>query len=74
MCTLYAEQLYTFVLKEGKNFADDKAIIKDQVTVNNETVVKERQLIDFVNRFESEIVPTLTEAYLIAKCQQLSNG
>ena len=59
MCTLYAEQLYTFMSREGKEFVRDKTMIRDQ------------SLKDLVERFQKEIIPTLTEAYLISKCKSI---
>lgn len=59
MCNLYAEHLYTFMSKEAKEFQSDATIIKDKT------------LSQMVERFQKEIVPTLTEAYLISKCEAI---
>ena len=60
MCTLYAEQLYTFIQRERAEF------IKD-----NHNPIKGQTLKDLVDRFHTEIVATLTEAYLVSKCNEL---
>lgn len=59
MCTLYAEQLYTFMSLEGGSFKTDPLVIKDQT------------MMTVVDRFNKEVVPTLTETYLIYKCKAL---
>jgi len=59
MCTLCAEQLYIFMAKQGKDFIKDKTVVKDQT------------ITDLINRFNKEVIPTLSEAYLISKCQSL---
>jgi hypothetical protein len=56
MCNLYAEQLYTFMAREAKEFSKDPDQIKGQT------------LKTLVGRFKLEIVPTLTEDFLISKC------
>ena len=65
MCTLYAEHLYTLIYREGKNFMVDKTKIKD---LSGE----EKQLSELMLRIQSEIVPKLTESYLISKYQQIT--
>lgn len=62
MCTLYAEQLYTFMFRQGKDFIQDSTVIKDD---------KETTLQNLVERFKMEMVPTLTEAFLKSKCGDL---
>ncbi|MEM0354203.1 MAG: hypothetical protein QXW79_01340 [Thermoplasmata archaeon] len=59
MCTLYAEQIYTFLVREGKEF------IADTTNVNGRT------LKHLVERFRDEVFTTLTEPYLITKCKML---
>jgi hypothetical protein len=59
MCNLYAEQLYTFIAKKGTEF------VKDQTAFQGET------LGNLVAVFKKEIVPTITEAYLVSKCEDL---
>ncbi len=56
MCNLYAEHLYVFMSKEAKEFSKDPDQIKGQT------------LKTMVDRFRTEIIPTLTESYLISKC------
>lgn len=60
MCNLYAEQLYLFMSKNGNDFINDKDVIKGQT------------LADLVKRYKTEVVPTLTEAYLISRCSALT--
>jgi len=59
MCTIYAEHLYIFMHAEGKEFVKDKPNVKGQV------------LNDLVVRFRTDVMPTLTEAFLIFKCSEL---
>lgn len=59
MSTLYAEQLYTFMYREGKEFNKDPIVVKGQT------------LKDLVDRFRTEIVPTISEAYLVSKCEDV---
>jgi len=59
MCTLYAEQLYTFVSREAKSF------MKETTQIKNDT------LANLIQRFNNEVVATLTEEYLISKCQMI---
>lgn len=59
MCSLYAEQLYTFMYKEAKEF------VMDTTVVNNTT------LSELVNKFRNDVVPNLSEAYLISKCESI---
>lgn len=65
MCSLYAEQLYTFMYREGKEFIADKTVIKDRNTQTDQFMES------LVERFKKEIVPTLSESYLVSKCQCL---
>lgn len=59
MNILYAEQLYTFMYREAKEFNKDPELVKGQC------------LKIVVNRFKKEIIPTLTEAYLVSKCDSI---
>lgn len=59
MCTIYAEQLYTFIVRSGKDYLEDDTVI------NNGTMAS------LIPRFKSEIIPTLTEAFIISKCEEL---
>lgn len=59
MNILYAEQLYTFLEYKGEEIIID------------ETKVKEYTLKELAIKFKEEIMPTLTEAYLISKCKNL---
>lgn len=59
MCILYAEQLCVFMTREAKNFAKDKDIVRGQYMSH------------LIERFKSEVVPTLTEQYLVYKCQSI---
>lgn len=59
MNILYAEQLYTFLEYKGTE------MIKD------DTIIKETTLNKLVKKFKEEIMPTLTEAFLISKCENL---
>lgn len=65
MCTLYAEQLYTFMIKEGPDFVKDTTPVFDQ-EINKDQILKH-----LVDRFKTEVMPTLTESYMIAKCESL---
>lgn len=67
MCTLYAEQLYIFMEQQGKEFVKDQTIIKDRM------VPGDHKLAVLVDRFKLSIIPTLTESYIISKCQSLKN-
>lgn len=60
MCSIYAEHVYTFLSQQGREFFIDKTVVKDQ------------NLGYLINRFSTEIIPTLTEAYLISKCKSLT--
>lgn len=65
MCTLYAEQLYTFMSREGKEFMKDTTPVKDK------SMSGDQFMSNVVVRFKKEIIPTLTEAYLISKCDSI---
>ena len=59
MCSLYAEQLYIFLSKQAKEFNKDQSEVKGQ------------KMSELVERFKNEIVPSLSEAYLISKCESI---
>lgn len=59
MCSLYAEQLYILMKNEAKEF------------INDQTIIKGNTLKKLVDRFRNEVIPTLTEAYLISKCESI---
>lgn len=59
MCNLYAEQLYTFMSKKAREFSKDPELVKGQT------------LGELVNLFKTKIVPTITEEFLISKCQDI---
>jgi hypothetical protein len=59
MCSLYAEQLYTFMNKQAVEFNKDQTDVRGQ------------KLEELTKRFRNEIVPTLTEAYLESKCETI---
>lgn len=65
MCSLYAEQIYTFMAREGKDFLEDKTVVKDKT-------LGDQYMQNLVERFKKEVVPTLTEAFLISKCESLN--
>ena len=59
MCTIYAEQIYTFMVRSSKDYYEDKTVINGNTLEN------------LVKRFKSEVIPTLTEAFLISKCEEM---
>jgi len=59
MCSLYAEQIYTFISREMSDFK------KDPTDHNGST------LQSLVAKFRTDIIPTLTEAFLVSKCENL---
>lgn len=58
MCTLYAEQLYVFLDKIGSQLAKNSSN-------------KSLNMSELIDRFKSEVIPTLTEAFLKSKCESL---
>lgn len=60
MCSIYAEQLYQFIYQELDEFKDDPT-----TTNSGET------LMTMVERFRMEVIPTLNQAHLISKCNDL---
>lgn len=62
MCNLYAEQVYVFLEKNGKDFVKEPPI-----TIRDKTY----SMKDLITRFKTEIMPYLTEAFLISKCRDL---
>ena len=64
MCTLYAEQLYVFMNKKAKDFSKDTTPIKGRDSNGQVLAV-------IVNRFRNEIVPTITENFLISNCEAI---
>lgn len=59
MCSLYAENLYIFMVKKGSEINNDPQLVKNKL------------LKTLIIRFKSEVVPSLTEAYLISNCETL---
>ncbi len=59
MCSLYAEHLYTFMSRQASEFNKD------------DTDIKGHKMIELTERFRNEIVPLLSEAYLISKCDAI---
>ena len=59
MCTIYASQLYTFMARSGNDFMSDKTII------NGCTMA------DLVIKFQTEVIPTLTDSFLVSKCEEM---
>jgi hypothetical protein len=60
ICTIYAEQLYLFMSREAKDFCRDPDVFKG------------KSLKNLVDIFRNNVVPTLTEAYLISKCESIA--
>lgn len=61
MCTIYAEQIYEFIYRELEEFKTDDTRINTNETL--QTVVE---------RFRTEVIPTLSQAYLRSKCNDLN--
>ena len=59
MCNLYSEQLYTFIKRGGKDFVKDP------------TLFENKSLLDIIEDFKTNIVPTFTESYLIRNCDTM---
>lgn len=59
MSVIYAEQLYVFVAKCRTDCMDDQSVINNG------------KMSDIIHRFKTEVIPTLTEAFLISKCEEL---
>jgi len=59
VCSIYAELLYTFFHHSGNQFNTDT------------TNVKGNTLQDITQRFRKEVVPSLTEAHMRVKCNNL---
>jgi hypothetical protein len=59
MCSLYGEQLYMFMSKKAKDFSKDQTVVKGQT------------LAILINKFKNEIVPTLTENFLVSNCESI---
>lgn len=62
-CTLYAEQLYIFLSKCLSTFLEDPTPVR--------IAEKEHKLADLVDTIRKEIIPTLTEPYLVNKYAEL---
>lgn len=60
MCAIYAEQIYEFINHELTEFQKDTTKID-----NDET------LMTLVEKFRTEVMPTLNQAYLISKCNDI---
>lgn len=60
MCSLYAEQLYAFMFRLGKDFKNDPTQIKGQTMLHS------------IERFKNEVIPTLSEEYLRINCESLN--
>lgn len=65
MCILYADQLYNFFNKLGKEFMLDPTLIEDKKSKKTNTMSV------LVERFQTTIIPTLTESYMISKCKNI---
>jgi hypothetical protein len=63
MCMIYAEQLYLFFSKKGKEFVADTTVFNEQVLGQ---ILK-----DLVLRFQTEVVPFISEEFLKSKCAEL---
>ena len=59
MANIYAEQLYVFISREAKRFVEDN-------TCQGDLTCK-----SIVDIFKRQVVPTLTEAYMINKCKNI---
>lgn len=57
--TLYVDYLYTFISTSFASFNND------------DTVVNNTKLVDYVNILKNDIMPNLSESYLIAACKGL---
>lgn len=62
MCTVYGDLLYGFMNKQIASFMSDQNVINPDIG----------KLCNLVEIFKTEIIPSLTESYLISKCNDLN--
>lgn len=60
MANIYAEQIYHFINLEIKNFYEDKSIVSGTTFA------------DIIDSFKTQVVPNITESYLINKCKNIN--
>lgn len=75
MCTIYAEQLYTFIYTCYDLFMNDQTLINSgfrEYPISTQNTTTNFTMKDVILKFKLEIIPTLTEAFLISKCNELN--